>query len=1002
MNHSPDLLRPAPDPASSAMPRRHFLNWSTPLLPALTDWLLDGPTGPGAPDLSPTVVIVPTAGAGRRLRESLAIRAGESGLLSPQVITPEMLISWSTPPGSPVAGRGESVTAWAAVLTELRLEEWRALFPIDPVSQDTAWAVQAAGNLLQLRRTLEEGARTLGMAARDLGPGHPELGRWEALARLEKLAAGRLESAGWRDSTSIRLDAARHPILPEGVTRVVLAGVPDSIRLVRLALEQLLEIKAAEIEVIIHAPESAAAAFDAWGRPLPGVWNEREIKLPKGNDSITLTARPEDAAHALVLALAKAATAPNTLAIGSADPEVSAPLRRHAAAAGIDVFDPEGLPLPEHEISWLLKTLTQLLRSGTWSAAGQLLRLPDVLASACQAARTSHHLKALEEWDAFQVERLPQNLSQAAPLAVHWAEALQERQQRHSESPENFQRPVLPDIIAWLRQEIAQLKNGPLPETLAAFLETLYGGRSFESAAGRQRFTDALTAWQDALESVERGAAAFLPDLSPADRLELAGSLLREKRLYAPHADAAIALHGWLELPWQDAPDLLIAGMNEGMVPDSLQGDAWLPDSVRALLDLKTNDTRLARDSYLLTTMIESRRSGGSIQLLAGRLTAAGDPLKPSRLLLRCPAADLPGRAVRLFPKETADESGRTPALPWHRAWMLNVPPPRPDSRIFQRLNVTAFGEYLKCPFRFYLKYVLKMEPVDASVAELDARTVGNLFHNTMEAFHQHPELRDSDNATRIAEFLHEAFEKQVEETYGTALTVPVVMQLDVIRNCLAKAAGIHAAESEKRWRFKEVEIAFPTLVRIRGTEIRGRIDLIQHHPEYGYRILDYKTSSTASKPADAHLKSVKNKASQESLLLGPCGGFATLDHGGKFHVWQNLQLPIYAKIMADHYDVKKVGVGYINLPRAVSEGGLEMWEDLDDTILQSAWACADGVVSNIQQGIFWPPGPKGKYDDFESLVFQDTESSFDPTALKRVQSMIASGEFHPLLSFPL
>ena len=161
--------------------------------------------------------------------------------------------------------------------------------------------------------------------------------------------------------------------------------------------------------------------------------------------------------------------------------------------------------------------------------------------------------------------------------------------------------------------------------------------------------------------------------------------------------------------------DLLIAGMNEGMVPDSLQGDAWLPDSVRALLDLKTNDTRLARDSYLLTTMIESRRSGGSIQLLAGRLTAAGDPLKPSRLLLRCPAADLPGRAVRLFPKETADESARPPALPWHRAWMLNVPPPRPDSKVFQRLNVTAFGEYLKCPFRFYLKYVLKMEPVDAS-----------------------------------------------------------------------------------------------------------------------------------------------------------------------------------------------------------------------------------------------------------------------------------------------
>ncbi len=984
------------------MPRRHFLDWATPLLPTLTDWLLDVPSGPGAPDLSPTVIIVPTAGAGRRLREALAMQAGESGLLSPQVITPEVLISWSTPPGNPVAGRGESVTAWAAVLAELPLQEWRALFPIDPVSQELSWAVQAAGNLLQLRRTLEEGARTLGMAALDLGPGHPEVARWEALARLEKLAAGRLESAGWRDSTLVRLDAARHPILPEGVTRVVLAGVPDSIRLVRLALESLLARQAAEVVVIIHAPESAASSFDPWGRPLPGVWNRREIKLPKGNDSITLTSRPEDAAHVLVQALAKAAAAPGTLTIGSADPEVSAPLRRQAAAAGIDVFDPEGLPVSEHEISWLLKTLTQLLRSGAWSAAGQLLRLPDVLGAACRAARTSSQLRALEEWDAFQCERLPQNLSQAAPLAEHWAGVLHEHHQKHAESPEHLNRPVLPGIIAWLRQEIAQLKNGLLPETLAAFLETIYGGRRFETAAGRQRFTDALTAWQEAIESVDRGAAAFLPDLPPADRLDLAGSLLREQHLYAPHADEAAALHGWLELPWQEAPDILIAGMNEGMVPDNLQGDAWLPDSVRALLDLKTNDTRLARDSYLLTTMIESRRSGGSIKLLAGRMTSAGDPLKPSRLLLRCPAADLPSRAVRLFPKETADESARPPAPPWHRAWQLSVTPPRPDSRIFQRLNVTAFGEYLKCPFRFYLKYVLKMEPIDPFVSELDARTVGNLFHHTMEDFHQNPELRDSDNAGRIADFLQEAFEARINETYGQALTVPVILQLEVIRNCLTKAAGIHAEESEKGWRFKEVEIAFPTLVRIRGTEIRGRIDLIQHHPEHGYRILDYKTSSTAAKPADAHLKSVRAQSAREALSTGPCGDFATLDHGGKFHVWQNLQLPIYARIMADHYHAGKVGVGYINLPRALSEAGLAMWEDLDDTILQSAWACADGVVSNIQQGIFWPPGPKGKYDDFESLVFQDTESSFDPTALNRVQSMIASGAFRPILSSPL
>ncbi len=982
------------------MPPRVFLDWSRPFLPALAEWLLKGAAASPAPDLSSTVVILPTAAAGRRLRELLAGLTLETGVLSPQIITPEVVLTWGKTADLPIAGRGEEIAAWASVLTELNLEEWRPLFPINPVAQDIRWATGAAADLLKLRRTLEEGGRNLSMAAQELGTDHPEAARWLALGRLEQLTVARLIGGGWQDSLTVRLAAAHHPRLPEDTTRVVLAGVPDSIRLVRLALEGL-AANAAAITVVIHAPEAVAASFDDWGRPRPEVWNQREIKLPKGHGSISLTTRPEDAAQVLLESLRTTGDAAGGWAIGTADPEVSAPLRRQAAAVSVEVYDPDGQPLMEHEISWLMKILTKLLRGGTWSAAGQLLRLPEGLAAACRAARTTAHLQALEDWDRFQAERLPTTLSQAAPLAAQWADADYQQRLDHATSAEAVLPSALPGLIGWMQREVALFKQRPLPEAMADFLETLYGSRTFAEAISRRNFTDALTAWDEAIETVERGARVFLPGLPPADRLELATSLLQEKRLYAAHSDDAQALHGWLELPWQEAPDLVIAGMNEGMVPDSVLGDAWLPDSVRALLDLKTNDTRLARDSYLLTTMIESRHEGGSVKLLAGRMTAGGDPLKPSRLLLRCRPEDLPHRALHLFPRELDAPSDRRPSPPWHRAWQLRVTPPRPDSKIFQRISVTAFGDYLKCPFRFYLKHVLKMEPIDPAVAELDARTVGNFFHNTMEDFHKNEALRDSTDARAITAFLHEAFEIRAEESYGESLAVPVVMQLEVIRNCLAKAAEIHAAESEAGWRFKEVELVFPKLVMMQGTEVRGRIDLIQHHPKYGYRILDYKTSSTAVKPEEAHLKTVKRKLDQEALASGPCGGFAVLEHEGSVRHWQNLQLPLYAKIMAAHYDVEQVGVGYINLPRAVSEAGLAMWENLDQSLLESAWQCAEGVIRQIQRGIFWPPAGKVKYDDFASLIFQGAESSFDPTALNRVAAMIASGEFQPTLSAP-
>jgi ATP-dependent helicase/nuclease subunit B len=971
------------------MPSRVFLDWSAPFLPGLTAWLLAQATGPGAPDLSGFTVVLPTAQAGRRLRESLALAAGETGLLSPVVVTPEVLIAWGTEAVPDLAGCGELIAAWAAVLAELPLEDWRDLFPIDPVSQDVAWAVQAAGDLLKLRRTLEEGARTLTMAARDLGPAQQEAARWQALARLEALATARLEAGGWKDFTAARLAAADRPALPEDVRHVVLAGVPDCIRLVRRALRSLLDQRLAAVTVVVHAPAAEAGSFDGWGRPLPEIWTSREIALPQGNDSISLVAGPEEAARLLVEQLSSRGAA----AIGAADPEISAPLRQQASAMGIAVYDPDGVPLLEHEVSWLMRTLTSLLRSDAWTAAGQLLRVPDVLAAAGAAAGARDGLSVLQEWDEFQAARLPQTLTQAMPLASHWAQERQARKQTSAAADVEVKQPVLPGILTWFRGMMEDLENGPLPQRLDEFLETVYHDRRFATGLERQRFTGALTAWQEALLSVERGALGFLPSLPAAARLDLAASLVRDARLYSGHAPEAQALHGWLELAWQDEPDLMIAGMNEGRVPDSIQGDAWLPDSVRGLLDLKTNDSRLARDSYLLTVMIESRRAGGSIQLVASRRDAAGDPLKPSRLLLRCPAAQLPARALRLFPREMEESRPKAAAPSWKRAWPLQVPPPAESAPVFTRLSVTAFGDYLKCPFRFYLKHVLKMAEYDASQAELDARAFGSLFHDVIQCLHQDPVLRDSEDEAALTAFLHQAMHRVVERTYGARLTIPVALQMDALRGCLTKAAGIHAAQRAAGWRFKEVEIDFPKLpgsddpVTISGVEIRGRIDLIEEHPKDGLRILDYKTSGKAVTPRKAHLSKAKQEEDE------PDWKFIQVD--GVVHSWQNLQLPLYANIMSTHYG-KPVAVGYVNLPRAISEARLEMWDDLTQPMLDAGRACAEGVIASIKAGHFWPPAERPKNDDFDALVFDGTYRSFDATQLKRTAALIAAGQFRP------
>ena len=44
-------------------------------------------------------------------------------------------------------------------------------------------------------------------------------------------------------------------------------------------------------------------------------------------------------------------------------------------------------------------------------------------------------------------------------------------------------------------------------------------------------------------------------------------------------------------------------------------------------------------------------------------------------------------------------------------------------------MTVTEFGWYLRCPFRYYLKYVRRLREIDDSAVELDALQFGNLTH---------------------------------------------------------------------------------------------------------------------------------------------------------------------------------------------------------------------------------------------------------------------------------
>jgi hypothetical protein len=118
-------------------------------------------------------------------------------------------------------------------------------------------------------------------------------------------------------------------------------------------------------------------------------------------------------------------------------------------------------------------------------------------------------------------------------------------------------------------------------------LQEIYAARELLSGteAGND-FAEAAGGLMEALAVLD-GPVAAAACADGRERLELLRRAMAGVCYYAdPEPVDAIEAQGWLELPWNDAPLLVLTGFNEGFVPDSVVGHAFLPDATRAALDI--------------------------------------------------------------------------------------------------------------------------------------------------------------------------------------------------------------------------------------------------------------------------------------------------------------------------------------------------------------------------------------------------------------------------------
>ena len=909
--------------------RRHFLPWDRPLLPQAVEYLAGNWNGDGPLDLGNLLVVVPTRQAGRRLREALAAHAATRGraVFSPRVLTPDALVAASSDEDGGTAGRLESLLAWTEVFRTVDLEQVREVFPVDPPERNFTWALRLAQDFVRLQGVLAEAGMRLTEVAARAGENFPEAERWGQIGELESRHSQALADLGLRDGAVAKIARAAAPVLAGGIARIVLLAVADPVPLALQALA--VHAQRVTVEIVVFAPASESAAFDDWGRPEGAGWSGRELVLPDFERRVRLCADPAAQGERVASLANDYRDDEGVLAVGVADGDVLPSLETSLRRVKRESYNPEGRSRRGDALYQLLAALAGLVRDDSAAAVAALIRHPAFLEYLGSLGGGNFSAaRFLEEFDRLMTLHLPPDLAEMRRQVPRLREL---------------------EAVADLRRT---LMHGVFPENAATVLGAIFSGRRLERARpAEMAVIEAAEAWSLVTGEIRLAAGKFR-EVANAEWWDLALRLYGESVRFGEKAAGAVELQGWLELLWEDAPHLVVVGLNDGRVPEAVVGDPFLPESLRERLGLKTNTARFARDAYLLQALAQCRVAGGRLDLFLGKASGAGDPLRPSRLLLRCAEAELPRRVEFLF---GAVEAGRvTP--PWQRAWRLRPERVAPPTR----LGVTSLRAWLDCPFRFYLSRVLKMQAVDPAKTELDELDFGILCHAALEAMGLNAALRDSTDAKAIREFLLGALDVEAARRYGRELTLPLIVQLESARQRLSRLAEVQAQVRGEGWVVVDVERKFE--LEIGGLTVVAKIDRIDRHEATGaIRVLDYKTSDKPVNPVEAHVRAVRRDEVPWE--------FAEFPDGERRMVWKDLQLPLYQRALAGEFP-GEITCGYFNLPKASTETGIAVWEGYTRELAESAWRCAEGVALAIGEGKFWPPNEKVRadYDDFAAL----------------------------------
>ena len=334
-----------------------------------------------------------------------------------------------------------------------------------------------------------------------------------------------------------------------------------------------------------------------------------------------------------------------------------------------------------------------------------------------------------------------------------------------------------------------------------------------------------------------------------------------------------IQIMGVLETRNLDFDHVILLSCNEGNMPRGVNDTSFIPYSIRKAYGLTTIDHKVAIYAYYFHRMLQR---ASDITLVYGHATTDGQTGEMSRFMLQMMVES--GQNIHF---QTL-QAGQQPVLRQPQG----IHKTEAVMTILQQINTlapTAINNYMRCPLRFFYRYVSGLsEPDETDEDAIDNRIFGNIFHqaaqNIYEKLKQANPTITSDAIDRLLKTevdiecaVDDAFKKELFHINDPMRPLPPFDGLQLInREVIIKYLRLLLEIDRRLTPFTilglEIDTFMPWQVDGRTITVGGRIDrldrIVDTDGTERIRVIDYKTGSRRLKA----LADVDAIFAQESL----------------------------------------------------------------------------------------------------------------------------------------